>query len=226
MSSALDPTGRGAGERGREIDLVFPPEDLGKLLEVVRFVERHTEPGLLLGPDVEQTPLPAEVYRVIRLAVEVMRQGKATVVAPQGLLLTTQEGRRLPRGKPADAREAPRGWSDPVREAEPTSSGAAPRPRRLPEPPPRGAARRAEPADRTGERAGALRGIARRLRDRAEVGETAPRAPQQRVKPSSVCDRPTRSSREPHGPQELPRGVHLRREDEVSRCARRRRDRN
>lgn len=58
---------------------------------ISRFVERHTEPGLLLGPDGEQTPLPAEVYRVIRLAVEVMRQGKATVVAPQGLLLTTQE---------------------------------------------------------------------------------------------------------------------------------------
>ncbi len=32
-----------------------------------------------------------EVYRVLRQVVDVMRQGKATLVAPQGLLLTTQE---------------------------------------------------------------------------------------------------------------------------------------
>ncbi len=72
-------------------DLVFPPADLAQLLDLARFVEQHTEPGLLLGPDGEQVPLPAEVYRVLRQVVEVMRQGKATLVAPQGLLLTTQE---------------------------------------------------------------------------------------------------------------------------------------
>lgn len=76
---------------GRDEDVVFPPEDLDQLLDLVRFVESHTEPGLLLGPDGEQVPLPAEVYRVLRQVVEVMRQGKATLVAPQGLLLTTQE---------------------------------------------------------------------------------------------------------------------------------------
>ncbi len=32
-----------------------------------------------------------EVYRVLRQVVDVMRQGKATLVAPRGLLLTTQE---------------------------------------------------------------------------------------------------------------------------------------
>jgi excisionase family DNA binding protein len=78
-------------ERRREDELVFPPEDLDQLLDLARFVEHHTEPGLLLGPDGEQVPLPAEVYRVLRHVVEVMRQGKATLVAPQGLLLTTQE---------------------------------------------------------------------------------------------------------------------------------------
>lgn len=77
--------------RGRDEDVVFPPEDLDKLLDLARFMEGHTEPGLLLGPDGEQVPLPAEVYRVLRHVVEVMRQGKATFVAPQGLLLTTQE---------------------------------------------------------------------------------------------------------------------------------------
>jgi excisionase family DNA binding protein len=76
---------------GRDEDVVFPPEDLDQLLDLARFVEGHTDPGLLLGPDGEQVPLPAEVYRVLRQVVEVMRQGKATLVAPQGLLLTTQE---------------------------------------------------------------------------------------------------------------------------------------
>lgn len=80
-----------AADLGREDDLVFPPEDLDQLLDLARFVENHTEPGLLLGPDGEQVPLPAEVYRVLRQVVEVMRQGKATLVAPQGMLLTTQE---------------------------------------------------------------------------------------------------------------------------------------
>jgi excisionase family DNA binding protein len=91
MTDALALTGPTTADRSREDELVFPPEDLDQLLDLARFVENHTEPGLLLGPDGEQVPLPAEVYRVLRQVVEVMRQGKATLVAPQGLLLTTQE---------------------------------------------------------------------------------------------------------------------------------------
>jgi excisionase family DNA binding protein len=91
MTDAMAPTDPATADRGREDDLVFPPENLDQLLDLARFVENHTEPGLLLGPDGEQVPLPAEVYRVLRQVVEVMRQGKATLVAPQGLLLTTQE---------------------------------------------------------------------------------------------------------------------------------------
>lgn len=72
-------------------DVVFPPTDLNPLLDLARFFDGHTEPGLLLGPDGEQVPLPNEVYRVLRQVVDVMRQGKATLIAPQGLLLTTQE---------------------------------------------------------------------------------------------------------------------------------------
>lgn len=91
MANAMTPTEPSTVDRGRDDDLVFPPEDLDQLLDLARFVENHTEPGLLLGPDGEQVPLPAEVYRVLRQVVDVMRQGKATLVAPQGLLLTTQE---------------------------------------------------------------------------------------------------------------------------------------
>ena len=92
MNSAGQPSsGTPTAAHGRDEGVVFPPDDLDQLLDLARFVEGHTEPGLLLGPDGEQVPLPAEVYRVLRQVVEVMRQGKATLVAPQGLLLTTQE---------------------------------------------------------------------------------------------------------------------------------------
>lgn len=72
-------------------EVVFPPEDLDKLLDLSRFLEGHTEPGLLLGPDGTQVPLPIEVYRVLEQVAKVMRQGKAITVAPRGLVLTTQE---------------------------------------------------------------------------------------------------------------------------------------
>jgi excisionase family DNA binding protein len=94
MSGASEPTIGSqtvTAGHGRDEDVVFPPEDLDQLLKVARFVEDHTEPGLLLGPDGKQVSLPAEIYSALRQVVEVMRQGKAILVAPQGLLLTTQE---------------------------------------------------------------------------------------------------------------------------------------
>lgn len=92
MTAANRPLGpAGTATVGRDEGVVFPPDDLDQLLDVARFLQGHIEPALLLGPDGEQVPLPVEVYRVLRQVVEVMRQGKATLVAPQGLLLTTQE---------------------------------------------------------------------------------------------------------------------------------------
>ena len=82
-------------DRGRENDLVFPPDDLAQLLDLARFIENRIEPGLLMGLDGEQIPLPGEVYRVLRQAVEVMSQGQAALVAAQSLLLTTQEAADL-----------------------------------------------------------------------------------------------------------------------------------
>ena len=71
--------------------MVFPPEDLHQLLDLARFIEDHTEPGLLLGTDGEQVPLPQEVYEVLMAVVEAMREGKAISVLPQTQRLTTQE---------------------------------------------------------------------------------------------------------------------------------------
>jgi excisionase family DNA binding protein len=86
---------RDAAEQGREDDLVFPPEDLSSMLELARFLQSRQEPGILVGLAGEQMPLPAEVDRVLRHAIEVMRQGKAVHVAPQNLVLTTQEAADL-----------------------------------------------------------------------------------------------------------------------------------
>jgi len=70
---------------------IFPPENLDKLLDLTLFLDGLTEPALLLGPDGEKVPLPEEIYLVLRRVVDDMREGKATMVAPLSLLLTTQE---------------------------------------------------------------------------------------------------------------------------------------
>jgi excisionase family DNA binding protein len=74
-----------------ESGVVFPPENLSALLDLARFLELHTEPALLLGPDGEQVPLPEEVYRILVNVVEALREGKVITVVPQTQRLTTQE---------------------------------------------------------------------------------------------------------------------------------------
>lgn len=71
--------------------VVFPPRDLTALLDLGRFLEHHTEPALLLGPDGEQAPLPEEVYRVLVQVVEAMREGKVITLVRHTQRLTTQE---------------------------------------------------------------------------------------------------------------------------------------
>ncbi len=84
-----------AAELGQEDDLVYPPEDLSSMLDLARFLQSHQRPGLLVGEDGEQMPLPLEVNRVLQHAVEALRKGKAVHVAPQNLVLTTQEAADL-----------------------------------------------------------------------------------------------------------------------------------
>jgi excisionase family DNA binding protein len=64
--------------------VVFPPRDLTALLDLGRFLEHHSEPGLLLGP-------PQEVYRVLVEVVEAMREGKVITIVPRTQRLTTQK---------------------------------------------------------------------------------------------------------------------------------------
>jgi excisionase family DNA binding protein len=71
--------------------VAFPPRDLNALLDLGRFLDQHTGPGLLLGPDGEQVPLPEEVYRLLVEVVEAMREGKVITLVPHTQRLTTQE---------------------------------------------------------------------------------------------------------------------------------------
>jgi hypothetical protein len=65
-----------------ESGVVFPPENLSALLDLARFLELHTKPALLLGPDGEQVPLPEEIYHVLVRVVEALREGKVITVLP------------------------------------------------------------------------------------------------------------------------------------------------
>jgi excisionase family DNA binding protein len=68
--------------------VVFPPRDLSTLLDLGRFLGQHTEPGLLLGPDGEQVPLPEEVYRGLAEVVEALRADKVITLVPLTQRLT------------------------------------------------------------------------------------------------------------------------------------------
>ncbi|KQO59739.1 excisionase family DNA-binding protein [Curtobacterium sp. Leaf261] len=69
---------------------VLPPKDLAGMAELSRFLEDHTEPALLLGPDGRQVPLPMEVYEILEHVVAAMSANQAITVAPLGQQLTTQ----------------------------------------------------------------------------------------------------------------------------------------
>ncbi|MFE1592557.1 helix-turn-helix domain-containing protein [Nocardia sp. NPDC058705] len=74
---------------------MLPPEDLRELLDLSRFLEQHTEPAALLGPDGEQIPLPVEVYEVLVRVVGAMRKRRAVTIAPLEQYLTTQQAADL-----------------------------------------------------------------------------------------------------------------------------------
>ena len=60
-------------------------------MNLSKFLDHHTEPALLLGPDGEQIPLPLEVYATLTRIVAAMKQHRAVTIAPIDQKLTTQE---------------------------------------------------------------------------------------------------------------------------------------
>jgi len=79
----------------RESYLVEPPEDLEEMLEFARFLESHSAPALLLGPDGEQVPLPVAVYEVLLQVAHAMEQGISVNVEPVDRQLTTQQAANM-----------------------------------------------------------------------------------------------------------------------------------
>jgi excisionase family DNA binding protein len=74
---------------------VLPPADMRALLDLSKFLDQHTEPAALLGPDGVQIPLPMEVYEVLVGVVAAMRKQRAVTIAPVEQRLTTQQAAEL-----------------------------------------------------------------------------------------------------------------------------------
>lgn len=79
----------------RQPNFVDPPEDLSEMLELGRFLEGHSTPAILIGPDGEQIPLPLPAYEVLRQVVDAMERGASVSVEPVDKTLTTQEAANL-----------------------------------------------------------------------------------------------------------------------------------
>ena len=75
--------------------VVDPPQDLRELLDLAQFLEHHTSPAVLVGPDGEQIALPLEAYEVLREVVAAMRHGESVSVEPIDRQLTTQQAATL-----------------------------------------------------------------------------------------------------------------------------------
>ncbi|MEN2741296.1 excisionase family DNA-binding protein [Microbacterium sp. X-17] len=75
--------------------IVDPPQDLNELLDLARFLEHHSAPAVLVGPDGEQIALPLEAYEVLRQVVAAMQHGESVSVEPIDRQLTTQQAASL-----------------------------------------------------------------------------------------------------------------------------------
>jgi excisionase family DNA binding protein len=77
-----------------ESQTVMPPaKDAPELASLATALQAPT--AALVGPDGTQTPLPDEVYQVLKSVVDAMSQGMAITVAPHNTQLTTQEAADL-----------------------------------------------------------------------------------------------------------------------------------
>lgn len=72
---------------------IFPPDD-SVLRQLEEFIE-SVPVAELKSPEGRSTPLPHEVYEVLRDVVEAMSRGQAITVAPHDQTLTTQQAADL-----------------------------------------------------------------------------------------------------------------------------------
>ncbi|QJU52634.1 helix-turn-helix domain-containing protein [Herbiconiux sp. KACC 21604] len=79
----------------RSAHVVEPPHDLTDMLELARFLENHSAPAVLLGPDGEQIALPIVAYDVLKQVVSALERGASVSVEPIDRQLTTQQAADL-----------------------------------------------------------------------------------------------------------------------------------
>ena len=77
----------------------LPPEHLEELAGLHAFLAAHNAPApqyMLTGPGPDdRVEVPAEMHRVLLQVVEALHAGKAVTVAPQSMILTTQQAADL-----------------------------------------------------------------------------------------------------------------------------------
>ncbi|MFE4949067.1 excisionase family DNA-binding protein [Leifsonia sp. NPDC056665] len=84
-----------AAARTKDAVVVDPPLDLSELLNLANFLEHHSAPAVLVGPDGEQIALPLEAYEVLCQVVTAMQRGESVSVEPIDRQLTTQQAASL-----------------------------------------------------------------------------------------------------------------------------------
>lgn len=68
-----------------------PSDDPVACLDLSRFLEQHSEPAVLLGPDGQQVRLTEEIYAVLKQVVAAMELKQAVSIVPIDQRLTTQQ---------------------------------------------------------------------------------------------------------------------------------------
>lgn len=65
----------------RQTQVVEPPHDLDEMVRLANFVEQHSAPAALIGPDGEHVPLPLPVYEALKRVVDAMERGASVSLA-------------------------------------------------------------------------------------------------------------------------------------------------
>jgi excisionase family DNA binding protein len=79
----------------RHAQVVEPPHDLDEMMRLANFLEQHSAPAVLVGPDGEQVPLPLPAYEALKRVVAAMERGASVSLEPIDRQLTTQQAATL-----------------------------------------------------------------------------------------------------------------------------------
>lgn len=73
----------------RQAHVVESLQNLDEMMKLANFLEQHSAPAALLGPDGEQVPLPLPVYEALKRVVSAMERGESVSLESIDRQLTT-----------------------------------------------------------------------------------------------------------------------------------------